>query len=101
MMQCALSTDRQPSSSTGLRLSYIANRGVQLPWAPDLNQPALSTTFFSQRPLTDRPFPHWDLIYSRDAGANSIYNSFQAEVNRRFAGGLSFTSAYTLAKNLA
>ena len=43
----------------------------------------------------------WDLIYSRDAGANSIYNSFQVELNRRFSGGLSFTTAYTLAKNLA
>src|SRR5262249_43491538 len=101
MMQWGLSIDRQLTNSMGLRLSYIGNRGVQLPWAPDLNQPALSTTFYSQRPLTDRPFPHWDLIYSRDAGANSIYTSLQAEVNRRFSSGLSFSSAYTLAKNLA
>jgi hypothetical protein len=41
------------------------------------------------------------LIFSRDAGANSLYNSFQAELNRRFARGLSFTMAYTLAKLLA
>src|SRR6266436_1379049 len=101
MMQWGLSVDRQLSSSMGLRLSYVANRGVQLPWAPDLNQPQPSTTYYSQRPLTDRPFPYWDLIYSRDAGANSIYNSVQAELNRRFSGGLSFTTAYTLAKNLA
>jgi hypothetical protein len=101
MMQCGLSVDRQITSNMGLRLSYIANRGVQLPWAPDLNQPQSSTTFYSQRPATDRPFPLWDLIYSRDSGANSIYNSFQVELNRRFSGGLSFTTAYTLAKNLA
>jgi hypothetical protein len=101
MMQWGLSIDRQLTSSMGLRLSYVANRGVQLPWAPDLNQPQLSTTFYSQRPATDRPFPNWDLIYSRDAGANSIYNAFQMELNRRFSSGLSFTSAYTLAKHLA
>src|SRR5713101_7977766 len=100
-MQWALSIDRQLSSSMGLRLSYIANRGVQLPWAPDLNQPAASTTFYSQRPATDRPFPNWDLIYSRDAGANSIYNAFQVELNRRYSSGLSFSTAYTLAKHLA
>ena len=101
MMQWALSIDRQLSSSMGLRLSYIANRGVQLPWAPDLNQPAASTTFYSQRPATDRPFPNWDLIYSRDAGANSIYNAFQAELNQRYSSGLSFSTSYTLAKHLA
>ena len=101
MMQWGLSVDRQLASNMGLRLSYVANRGVQLPWAPDLNQPLPSTTFYSQRPATDRPFPLWDLIYSRDAGANSIYNSFQVEVNRRFSSGLSFTTAYTLAKHLA
>ncbi|MBI3684446.1 MAG: TonB-dependent receptor, partial [Acidobacteria bacterium] len=101
MMQWALSVDRQLDNNTGLRLSYIANRSVHMPWAPDLNQLPLSTTFFSQRPLTDRPFPHWGLIYSRDAGANSSYGAFQAEVNRRYANGLTFAFSYSLAKHLA
>jgi len=100
MLQWSLSVDRQLARSAGLRLSYIGNKSTHMPWAPDLNQPQLSTQFFTQRPLTDRPFPHWGLIYSRDAGANSIYNSLQAELNRRFAQGLSFNFAYTLAKHL-
>ena len=101
MQQWGFSIDRQLMSTMGLRLSYIGNKSTDLPWAPDLNQPLSSTTYFSQRPLTDRPFPNWDLIYSRDAGANSTYNAFQAELNRRFSSGLSFTTAYTLAKHLA
>jgi hypothetical protein len=101
MTQWSFTVDRQIAGSTGLRLSYIGNKSSQLPWAPDINQPAPSTTFFSQRPLTDRPFPNWGLIYSRDAGANAIYNSFQAEVTRRFERGLTYNIAYTLAKNLA
>jgi hypothetical protein len=60
-----------------------------------------STTFYSQRTSLDRPFPNWGLIFSRDAGANSLYNSLQFELNRRFRRGLSFTTSYTLAKNLA
>jgi hypothetical protein len=71
-----------------------------MPWAPDLNQMQPDTRFFSQRPNTDRPFPNWGLIFSRDAGANTNYHSFQGEVNRRFSKGLSFTSAYTWAKAL-
>jgi hypothetical protein len=101
MMQWGLSIDREIAGNMGLRISYIGNRSYQLPWAPDINQMAPSTTFYSQRTSLDRPFPNWGLIFSRDAGANSIYNSLQLELNRRFAQGLSFTSAYTLAKNLA
>lgn len=100
MMQWGLSVDRQVTNSMGLRVSYIANKSTHLPWAPDLNQAQPSTNFFTQRPLTDRPFPNWGLIYSRDAGANSIYQAFQAELNRRFSAGLTFTAAYTLAKHL-
>jgi outer membrane receptor protein involved in Fe transport len=101
MLQWALSIDRELNSTTGLRVSYIGNRSYHLPWAPDINQMQPSTTFYAQRTSLDRPFPNWGLIFSRDAGANAIYNSLQLEVNRRFAKGLSYTSAYTLAKNLA
>ncbi len=101
MAQWNLTIDRQLNSTTGLRVSYIANKSTNMPWAPDLNQALPSTTYFAQRPLTDRPFPNWGLIYSRDAGANSIYNSMQAELNRRFAKGFTYSVAYTLAKHLS
>lgn len=101
MLQWGLSIDREITNNTGLRVSYIGSRSYQLPWAPDINQMTPSTTFYAQRTSLDRPFPNWGLIFSRDAGANAIYNSMQLELNRRFAKGLSFTSAYTLAKNLA
>ncbi|MFN7937867.1 MAG: TonB-dependent receptor [Bryobacteraceae bacterium] len=101
MFQWNLSVDRELNKDTGLRVSYIANKSTQMPWAPDLNQPVSSTNYYSQRPLTDRPFPHWGLIYSRDAGANSIYQSMQMELNRRFAKGLNYNIAYTLAKHLS
>ncbi len=100
MTQWSFSLDRQLTQTTGLRLSYIGNKSSHMPWAPDLNQMQPDTRFFTQRPNTDRPFPNWGLIFSRDAGANTNYHSLQAEVNRRFAKGLSFTGAYTLAKAL-
>jgi len=101
MTQWALSVDRQLGKDLGLRVSYIGNKSTHLPWAPDVNQMAPSTSFFAQRTSLDRPFPNWGLIFSRDAGANALYNSLQAELNRRFASGVSFTMAYTLAKGLA
>jgi len=76
-------------------------RSVQLPWAPDLNQPQPSTTPYANRPLTDRPFPYWGRIYTRDTGANSIFNSLQFEASHRTRAGLTFDSAFTWAKNLS
>ncbi len=101
MNQWQFSIDRELRNNMGLRVSYIGNKSTNLPWAPDINHTQPSTSFFSQRTSLDRPFPNWGLIFSRDAGANAVYNSLQVELNRRFANGLSFTSAYTLAKNLA
>jgi hypothetical protein len=66
-----------------------------------LNQPLPSTIRFSQRPLTDRPFPYWDRIRSRDTGANATYNSMQTELSHRMYSGVTFDSAWTWAKNLS
>ena len=101
MMQYSLSVERDLGWNTGLRVSYIGSRSVQLPWSPDLNQPAVSTTAYASRPLTDRPFPYWGRIYSRDSGASGVYNSMQTEFSKRYGQGLVFNTAWTWAKNLS
>jgi len=101
MMQYSFTVERDLGWSTGFRASYIGNRTVQVPWAPDLNQPQPSTVPFNQRPLTDRPFPYWERIYSRDTGANSLYSSLQTELNHRFQAGLTFNTSWTWAKALS
>ncbi len=100
-LQWNLTVERDLGWNTGLRVSTIGLRSVQLPWSPDLNQPLASTTPFARRPLTDRPFPYWGRIYSRDTGANSIYNSLQTELMHRTRKGLIFNTAWTWAKNLS
>ncbi|HEU0119036.1 MAG TPA: TonB-dependent receptor [Bryobacteraceae bacterium] len=101
MNQWQFSIDRELARNMGLRVSYIGNKSTNLPWAPDINQMQPSTRYYAQRTSLERPFPNWGLIFSRDAGANSLYNSLQIELNRRFTNGFSFTTAYTMAKNLA
>lgn len=98
--QWNLSVERDLGWDTGLRVSYIALRSLQMPWAPDLNQPASSTVPYANRPLTDRPFPYWSRIYSYDTGANAMYNSMQTELHHRMKDGLTFSTAWTWAKNL-
>jgi hypothetical protein len=100
-IQWHLTVERDLGWDTGLRLSYIGMRFIQQPWAPDLNQPLPSTIPYTQRPLTDRPFPYWGRIYSYDAGANAIYNAAQTEIRHRFRSGLSFNTAWTWAKHIS
>jgi hypothetical protein len=81
----------------GVRLSYIGNSSVQLPFRRNLNQPRPGTVAFNQNL---RPFPLFRNITYFDRGANQSYNAFQAEVRRSLANGLQFTAHYTWAKNL-
>ncbi|HEX5083355.1 MAG TPA: TonB-dependent receptor [Blastocatellia bacterium] len=99
-VQWNLSIDRYVGFGVGVRVSYIGMKTTQLAWAPDLNQMTSSTQFALNRPLSDRPFPNWGIIFTRTAGASAYYNAMQVEVNRRFSNGLTFNSTYTLAKNL-
>ncbi len=100
-IQWNLTVERVLHGNTALRVSYIANRGVQLSWGPDLNQPLPSTTAYDSRPRTDRPFPNWSKVYSRSGGAVSTYESMQTEVIHKYSNGLTFQSTWTWARNLA
>jgi hypothetical protein len=99
-VQWNLSVDRYVGFGVGVRVSYIGMKTTQLAWAPDLNQMTSSTRFAINRPLSDRPFPNWGIIFTRTAGASAYYNALQVEANRRFANGLTLNSTYTWAKNL-
>ncbi len=99
-LQWNLSVDRYAGFGVGVRVSYIGMKTTQLAWAPDLNQMTSSTQFAINRPLSDRPFPNWGIIFTRTAGASAFYNALQIEANRRFSTGLTFNSTYTWAKNI-
>ncbi len=100
-IQWHMTVERDLGWETGLRVSYIGMRFVQQPWAPDLNQPLPSTIPYTQRPVTDRPFPYWSRVYTYDHGANGIYNAAQTEIRHRFRSGISFNTAWTWAKHIS
>ncbi len=96
--QYSLTVERQFGRDIGVRLSYIGSHGSQLLYERNLNQPFASSTPFAQ---ARRPFPQYNTILYGDNGANSSYNGFQIQVQKRFTHGLLFSSAYTLAKELS
>ncbi len=100
-MQWNLSVDRDLGFQTGLRLSYIAMDTRQLVWSPNLNQSMYSTQFYTDQPLSSRPFPNWGVVNTRANGATANYQSAQVEIKHRTHAGITFDTTYTFAKNLA
>ena len=100
MYQWNFSIDRNIGFNTGLRVSYIGEHSIHLGFSRNLNQSYYSKTFYALQPLTQRPFPYWGRIESRDTGGTMSYEALQVEANKRFQRGLTFTAAYTWAKNL-
>jgi len=91
-IQWNLSVERELHGNTALRVSYIANRGDQLTWSPNLNQPLPGGT---------APFPAWNKVRCRCGGAFSTYESMQTELIHRYSHGLTFQSTWTWARNLS
>jgi hypothetical protein len=100
-IQWNLSVERVLHGNTALRVSYIANRGDQLTWAPNLNQPLPTTALYGDSNPNPIPFPAWNKVRCRCGGAFSTYESMQTELIHKYSHGLTFQSTWTWARNLA
>ncbi len=101
-LQSALSIEHEFPGRLAARVSYVALQTKHLVWQPNYNDlPLSSTTRAADQPLSAFPFPNFQTINSRNTEAGADYNSLQAQLTRPYAHGISFTSAYTYAKNLS
>ncbi len=98
--QWTFSLDRDLGWNTGLRMTYVGSRTVDLVWSPDLNQVRPNTQGYAAVRDT-RPFPDWNVVTTRDNNAQSVYNALGVELTRRLSRGIAFNASYTLAKNIA
>jgi hypothetical protein len=83
--------------ANGLRMSYIANSGIQLPYRRNINTPRASDIPFSQ---DRRPYPLYRDIFFTESGGTSSYQSLQFQFTRRMTKGFQIDSHYTFAKHL-
>jgi len=91
-----------------LQLGYYGAGTHHLAERLDLNQPAPGPgNINSRRPFTSVIFPGTDVVISPLADfsshgffGNSTYNSLQAKVEKRFAGGFTLLSSYIFSKTL-
>jgi hypothetical protein len=95
--QWNLTVERDLGGSTGLRLSYVGAKSTKLVYGRNINQPEPSAIAFNQN---RRPFPLFRNIVMRENGGNHIYHALSTEVERKWQRGLSYSIAWTWAKNL-
>jgi len=86
--------------NTVLEIGYTGTRGVHFMRTQDLNQP-LPDPLIAQGRLNAnavRPYKGWAVINHREQSYASNYHGLQIGLNRNFAKGLMFQSAYTWSK---
>jgi hypothetical protein len=96
--QWNLTFERDLGWNTGIRMTYTGNRTIKMFSSPDLNQVRPNTVGYAVAKLA-RPYPNWNIIYTRDPNTGAWYNAFTTEVNKRMSKGLMFQSSWTWAKN--
>lgn len=100
VVQWTATLERNLGWNTGLRLSYVGSKTSDLVFSPDLNQVRPNTSGYAAVRGT-RPFTDWNVVTTRDNGAQSRYDALGAELTKRLSHGVSFNASYTLAKNIA
>ncbi len=81
-----------------LQINYVGNRGY---YEGNLqifgNQPTPGVGAYQSR----RPYPAFNQLLWTTPDADSIYNSLQVELSKRFASGFTFLAGYTLENNFS
>jgi hypothetical protein len=80
-------------------VAYVGRHGANMEYKGDLNQVPVQNLSVNDNP-SGRPYPQYQSIGGETFNAVSNYNSLQAQIKKRLANGIAFTSAYTWAKFL-
>jgi len=103
--QWNLTVERQVTSNTIARISYVGMASYRLPYTIDLNQipaSAMPYTVPAGAFVDPRaPYQNWLLLMSSVSEGNANYQGMKALVGHTFSHGLSFQGSYTWAKNIS
>jgi hypothetical protein len=94
------SIEQQIGFSSVFRLSYTGSHTTQLIQSPDLNQvPANTLGYNAYVAANGLKYPNFNAVLTRSNGPSAKYEALTAEVERRYAKGLTMDLNYTWAKD--
>jgi hypothetical protein len=103
--QWNLTVERQITSNTIVRVSYVGMASYRLPYTIDLNQIPASTTPYTvpAGAFVDprAPYQNWLLLMTSVSEGNASYQGMKLQLEHKLSHGLSFQAGYTWAKNIS
>ena len=96
--QWNVTVERELTSNTSLRVSYVGMNSYRLPVTENLNQTQPSTSPYS---FANAPFQNWGVIFSTNNLGGQDYQALELEGSHRMARGLSYNATYTWAHNIS
>jgi hypothetical protein len=95
-----LTLERQFARDLLGRVGYVATKGTYLPYNTDLNAAVYSPGATPATTQQRRPNQAFQTLIRDFSGANSIYNSLQLSLEKRFARGFSVGANYTFGRSI-
>jgi len=102
--QWNLTLERQLTTNTSARLSYVGQGTWHMPITIDLNQiPSSTTPYNPANGWADprSPYQNFAMLMYAESSGNANYEAGIAEVQHKTSYGLSFLGNYTFAKNIS
>jgi hypothetical protein len=101
--QWNVTLERQLTSNTAVRASYVGMNSYRLNVTVNLNQIPPSALPYNPSPFVDprAPFQNWQILYSTENLGFQNYQAMELQASHRTGHGLSFQANYTWTKDLS
>jgi hypothetical protein len=96
--QWNLTVERELTSNTSLRVSYVGMNSYRLNVSENLNQTKPSTAPYN---FANAPFQNWGVIFSTNNLGGQNYQALELEATHRMAKGLSYQANYAWTHNIS
>lgn len=100
VMNWNLTVQHQLSQDVLLSVGYVASKGTHLSYNTDVNAPLPSPNATGDNEQARRPYQQFQQITQDSSNANSIYNSLQVQVEKRFSHGVTASANYTWGRSI-
>ncbi len=100
--QWNLTVERELTSNTSVRASYVGSSSYRLPVTVNLNQVKPSSTPYTDPSVqASIPFPNWSVLFQTANLGHQNYQALELEATHRLSHGLSYQANYTWAHNIS
>lgn len=96
--QWNLTVERELTSNTSVRVSYVGMNSYRLPVTVNLNQTKPSTTPYN---FANAPFQNWGVIFETYNLGSQNYQGLELEATHRMSRGLSYQANYSWTHNIS